>query len=314
MPQVTGFANLASGLFRSDIMKFSILFFSALLMMVSGTVSASDECDARSACIESNSWQVGVAIGIGGRTNPLVDGDTIPFILLPDIAWYGDSAYFDNGELGYQWQPTSSTSVEAFVVPNFEKANFSFWHVSNLLVPAASYLNTSSTPPFQMIGEQQDVEPEDRRLSVDDIESRKWALDAGIRWQWYQDNHHIRLMLARDISSVYDGFHAALEYRYYTNVGDWQVTVAPQLAWKSRALTDYYYGVRSQDAASESLQYDADGGFQPGISVHASYPLTKAWHVLTRLGATRLQKGMTDSPVVEDNMVYSAFAGVAYRF
>ena len=314
MSEVTGFDSLASGLIRLDIMKFIFAFLFALSAMSSSVVQASEDCEANAACIEQDSWQIGVAIGIGGRTNPLVDGDTIPFILLPDIAWYGESAYFDNGELGYQWQPTANTSIEAFVVPNFEKANFSFWHVSNLLVPAAAYLNTSSTPPFQIIDDQQEVEPEDRRLSVDDIESRRWAFDAGVRWQWYRENHHIRLMMARDISSVYDGFHAALEYRYYSHIGDWKVTVAPQLAWKSKALTDYYYGIRSRDSVSQGLQYEASSGFQPGISVHASYPLNKKWHVLTRFSVTKLHEGMTDSPVVEDSTVYSAFAGVAYRF
>lgn len=314
MPAKAGFASLASGLFCFDVMKrFFALFFS-LLLWSSGFAQASQKCDAGSGCIEQDSWQIGIAMGLGGRTNPLVDGDTIPFILLPDIAWYGESAYFDNGELGYQWLPGPRTSVELFVVPNFEKANFSFWHVSNLLVPAASFLNTSTTPPFQSIGDQQDAEPEDRRLSVDDIDTRKWAFDAGIRYQWYLDNHHVRLMMARDISSVYDGFHAALEYRYYTHFGDWQVTVASQLAWKGQALTDYYYGIRPRDAANQSLYYEGKGGFQPAINVNASYQINKKWHVLTRLGVTQLHEGMTDSPVVEDSTVYSAFAGVAYRF
>ncbi|MCU7555352.1 MipA/OmpV family protein [Alteromonas sp. ASW11-19] len=286
-------------------MKILFLFFLLIILSPLPAQAEAPACEDGSGCIPPNSWQVGLALGLGGRTNPLVDGDAIPYILLPDIAWYGEAAYFDNGELGYQFIPTDTFSIELFVAPNAEKANFSFWHTSNILIPAASL--AADAPP------DSPQEPS-TTISVDDIASRNWAVDGGIRGQWYAGNQQLQLAIARDISGVYSGFHAALTYRYYTQWKKWQIAMSPHVSWKSAALTDYYYGIREQDTATGELTYTGRAGLQYGVSINGSYPLTSKWTLLTRAGFTRLHAGMTDSPIVNKDTIYSVFTGVAYRF
>ena len=46
-------------------------------------------------------WRLGIALGYGLRTNPLVQSDDIPIIVDIDISWFGDRFFFDNGDLGF---------------------------------------------------------------------------------------------------------------------------------------------------------------------------------------------------------------------
>ena len=96
-----------------------LLRAAALLIFLVG-VKPAYACDDGQDCIEQGEWQLGIALGAGVRTNPLVDGDNIPLVILPDIAWYGESAYFDNGEAGFQWTLNDTFAHEVFVAPNLE--------------------------------------------------------------------------------------------------------------------------------------------------------------------------------------------------
>lgn len=285
-----------------------LAYLLVLILLPNSAISEeSTPCEDGSDCIAENSWHIGLAIGLGGRTNPLVDGDNIPLVVIPDIAYYAESVYFDNGELGWQFTPSTATSLEIFVAPNTEKANFSFWHTANILIPTTAFdSDITIDEPTQS--------PHRDSISIDEVSSRKWALDAGVRWQWYGDNHHISIALSRDVSGVYNGSHATVKYQYLTTFGDWKISLSPHLKWHSGALSNYYYGISEDDTEIGTLTYEARSGFQFGMSINSGYKINDDWQALFRVSGTQLHSGMTDSPLVEDNSIYSAFAGIAYRF
>jgi outer membrane protein len=115
-------------------------------------------CSEDETCIEKSSWHLGIAFGLGIKTNPLVDGDDIPLVIMPDIAWYAEQAYFDNGELGYQWINQPKVAFETFLQLDRERAFFSFLHPANILFPIESSVSDS---PSQGIQDKQ------RSLSID---------------------------------------------------------------------------------------------------------------------------------------------------
>ena len=280
------------------------------LLVLTDLAKASDQSCEATDCIDTNSWQLGIAVGLGARSNPLSGGDDIPLVILPDIAWYGESWYFDNGELGYQWNPSPTTSIEWFLTPNTEKANFSFWHTANVLIPAASLgsdIPDNAAPPEDNVFEPYE-------LDVDDIGSRRWALDGGFRFQWHINSHHVRLTTKTDVSNVHNGYQLDFDYRYQLLVDDWRFSVAPSVSWLSSNLTNYYYGVSEQDTDNSRLIYVGRSGFQVGLGLSANYTINEQWHVLLRADFTKLHRGMTDSPIVSDTSIKSAFAGLAYRF
>ncbi|MDF2177906.1 MipA/OmpV family protein [Aliiglaciecola sp. CAU 1673] len=261
-------------------------------------------CERDGTCLEPRQWHIAVALGAGVRTNPLVDGDLIPLVILPDFAWYGDAFYLDNDEVGYQWLPSSSLALETFVSLNKEATFFEFGHPSN-------FLFGDSLAGVSMIGPQEEGE---RTVSIDEIAKRRWAVDAGLRFHVYAQNSEWTLALKTDISGVHEGHQAELGYRYTMMLEEWTLRLAPSLVWKSESLVDYYYGLDDRDAVAPSLRYEASSGWQPGFSIAGSKPLSEDWLFLFKAAVTKLHSGMTNSPMVESDWVHTAFVGAAYTF
>nr|WP_277816382.1 MipA/OmpV family protein [Neptunicella marina] len=274
------------------------------MLVCSHVASACDS--AKADCIEPNSWQFSLAVGAGVKLNPLHDSDNIPLVILPDIAWYGESAYFDNGELGYQWTPANKQSVETFVRFNSERAYFSFWHPANLLLISTSDIQASLTSP---------VEKFDREaVSYKDVRKRDWAVDAGIRWQHQNKSGLWQVSVLNDISNTYNGQQLDLKYKHNWQVSQWNFTTTLSALWKSSKLLDYYYGLNELDNVEKSQLYHANSGWFPGISILARHPISENWQWVLRASYQHLPSAMSDSPLVERNSVASAFIGAAYRF
>jgi outer membrane protein len=274
------------------------------LLWISGQANA---CEQQLECLFPNSWQLSVAVGVGVRTNPLVDGDNVPLLILPDIAWYGEAAYFDNGELGYQWYEEDTHAFETFVHLDAERSFFSFWDPANIFLP----LDTSfvSSPDFDNPEQAAPLE-----VSKNDIASRKWAINGGVRWHIYQKNSEWLLSLETDVTSVHNGSKLNLSYQQRWQLGNWRVAMTPSLIWKSDKLVDYYYGVSSRDKVDSTLYYRANGGWQTKLAFTAQTQLTEHWMWLFMGSYQTLHSGMTDSPLIQEKDIKSIFIGLAYRF
>lgn len=266
-------------------------------------------CEPEENCIDESSWQIGVAFGLGMRTNPLVDGDAIPLIILPDVAWYGESAYFDNGELGYQWLSKDKVSFESFLSLEPERAFFSFWQPVNIFI-ADSELSVD-TPGIPNDSSQS---PETPTISVDKVANRDWSINAGIRAHYRLQSSEWLVTARTDISNVHNGSQFSVSYLYAWHQQDWKVTVAPKLTWKSSALIDYFYGISERDNVNEAYFYSGTSGWQPSISIVASKDINTQWQWIARAQFQKLHTGMSDSPLVQDSSIRSIFVGVGYQF
>jgi MipA family protein len=284
----------------------STTFKNLLLLLLVFAPICRAKCDALEPCLETHQWQFGVALGLGLASNPLKDGDKIPLLILPDVAWYGDKAYFDNGELGYQWTEQKQHSFVTFIEFDREAAYFSFWHPANILSP----INKSSNLT-EVSGSVIDS-PE--KLSIDDIGSRHWAVLGGGRWYYQDENNEWQFALARDISNTHNGNKLTLSYQRAWHWQSFRLSTELTLLWKSAALLNYYYGVRQSDGVDPVFFYQAKAGWQPAISISLQKKLDGNWQWLSKASFQRLNKGMTESPLVEENNLYSFFSGFAYHF
>lgn len=290
----------------------------AAVLVISSSALADDatDCGDLPDCVAVDAWHLGVALGAGVKLNPLQDGDNIPYVILPDVAYYGENWYWDNAEAGYQFIQSQRISAEAFVTVNSERSLFSFWHTDNILSGITDSV-IGSPPgeiPFPPIGDGGEFKGDGDPISVDEIATRKWAFDVGMRWHYYQDHGEWTLGLAADASDVYSGYQFNLTYKTAYMWGDWQLAPAISLQWKSSNLIDYYYGIDIRDSADERLHFKGKGGWQPVVTLVASKPITESWSWLLIARYRHLHKGMSDSPIVRRNNIPTAFAGVSYRF
>lgn len=291
-----------------------------LSMFVSGTILA---CSEDETCIEESSWHLGIAVGVGIKTNPLVDGDDIPLVILPDIAWYGEKAYFDNGELGYQWLSQPQFAFETFLQVDRERAFFSFLHPANILLtptegfsPSSPDMNTSdaSLSPGIPGPEEGEIQNNQRSLSIDDIGSRSWALNAGIRGHYFSSNSEWQLTLQQDVSNVHQGQQLGLEYSHKWLWHDLRLGLRLGTDWKSTDLLDYYYGVSEKDTKFSEFYFEGKAGWQTYLSINAQKPIDENWLWLANIGYRKLPESLTNSPLIEQDNIRNIFLGVAYRF
>jgi outer membrane protein len=289
-------------------------------MFISGTILA---CSDDETCIEKSSWHLGIALGVGIKTNPLVDGDNIPLVILPDIAWYAEKAYFDNGELGYQWLSQPKFAFETFMQIDRESAFFSFLHPANILAPARGTATSSPdlpdaslTPDYSGPSDSmdQEIQNNQRSLSIDDIANRKWAINGGIRGHYFSANGEWLLTFQQDISDVHKGQQVGLEYSHRWLWHDFRLGLRVGSDWKSAALIDYYYGVSQRDTKLSEFYFNGKSGWQTYLSINAQKPINENWSWLANIGYRRLPTSLTDSPLIEQNNISNVFLGVAYRF
>lgn len=282
----------ANWLIRQGALRF-------VFLCVLATSHVAIACQNAQPCTEQNQWSVGIAMGLGAITNPLVDADTIPQLILLDVAWYGERAYFDNGELGIRWIDSKYIGLETYLTFDKERAFFNFWQPSNVFVIS------SNIPDGALVSSA---------VSINGISSRRWAALLGNRVHYYSGNNSFTFALETDISSVHNGQRLELAYRKIWSGDKWQFQISPNIVYKSDSLTDYYYGLDAQDKLSEDLFYVGKGGVQAGLSLQYRYSLSERWQFLVNTGYSHFHKGMTNSPLLEKNYSLSLFMGAGYRF
>lgn len=245
--------------------------------------------------IDVNTWHLAVGVGLGKASNPLHGGDDIPLVVLPDIAYYGERFYFDNGQVGYSLSQDSHYSLSMISELNPEKRFFVFWHPSNFFLPMA--LNSETK-----IAES---------VTVNQVKKRRWALDAGLEYQYFSDNFTLKLNWLFDISGVYNDDRAAIEFEGQSEFGSIIISPAIGLHYQSQGLNQYYYGVEQQ-----SLFYD---GYRSGSSLSPYFKLQLTWP-LTQSSALFIKTSYDDysslrrSPLFKENAAMSFFVGMKYIF
>lgn len=262
-------------------------------------------CEPPQNCAKQGEWDVGIAFGLGVRDNPLVDGDTIPNVVLFDIAWYGDTIYFDNGELGFKWHDSDSVLAESYLTLDRENTFFELWHPGNFTVNAATPPSPGQTP---LPGDS------NFEISVDDVSTRKWAINFGSRVHYYFDDYEASFSIETDISSVHQGHKAEISLERLWKGENWNVRLRPSVIWKSDNHVNYYYGISPADTEIEALFYSAKSGFQPGISLSFTRTITPQWYWVANASYRRLHGSMVDSPLVDKRTIASFFVGAGYRF
>ena len=239
-------------------------------------------------------WRLGVALGYGERSNPLVLSDDIPVVVDLDIAWFGKRFFFDNGDLGFTFADNDRLTASFVARVNSDRVFFG-----------------KTDTRFVNVGLTGDSLAEAVELQVPD---RDYAVEAGVellsdgRWGFLQLTAH------HDVSGTHEGFEVDLNYGLGWRSDRWYVEPSVGLAYKSDELNAYYWGVRQNEASSALPAYDAGSGVNLRGRLLASYHLTRHWAVSLAAEYERLNDEAAASPLVEERTVMGYFAGVRYRF
>ncbi len=257
-------------------------------------------------CVESEQFQLSVALGAGQRSNPLYDGESFPMLLLPDFSYYTDTWFIDNGTVGYSLAQNDQFAVSLVMRLNSEKGYFQRWFAGNVIT-----MNSSGAflPPEVETGAERSMSA----VSIEQVKKRPTAVDAGLQFNWFGEQWQSRLNLWQDINSKYEGQNASLSLSRFWPLAGGQFDLSTSLYWKSAKLIDTYYGV-GEDELYYLERYQGRASWQPELRLGWQKALTSRWSVLTFYRYLHLDDAMTDSPLVQDDSVQTWFVGMSYRF
>lgn len=239
-------------------------------------------------------WHLGIALGYGLRTNPLVQSDDIPIIVDIDISWFGDRFFFDNGDLGYTFLDNAyvTTSLVGRINSDrvfFGRTNTRFVTVDLAGAPLASAFELS-------------------------IPDRDYAGELGI--ELLADGGWGRLQLTgfHDVSGTHEGYEFEFDYGYGWRNQRLYIEPSFGLSYKSEEMNNYYWGVPADETNIAVPGYTADAGVNAHARLQVSYQLSKNWQFSFVGEVERMNDEAAGSPIVAEQNVFGYFAGFGYRF
>lgn len=284
--------------------------FSALALLLGSLFSqavmaAENTCDDTTDCIRQGSWDLGIALGYGVKSNPLKDYKDIPIYVLPTVAYYGEKWFFDNGALGYTLTEQERFTLNLVTGFSSDRAYFYRWDPSNIFLAGSSQALQQApiaratwelTPP------------------IGPLEERSFTYLGGMETYIYNRFGTWRVALLHDLFDVHNGMEGQIKWNYHWSHQELSLDFAAFLDWKSQEIVDYYYGVRPSESAYWSLNYQAESGWNSGVEFTARYHMTPEWELLMTARYTRFADTIADSPLLDEDDGYAYLIGAAYRF
>ena len=250
---------------KSQIVTALLIMLATHSLAQGQTTSAAKEADDQAVAFSAaagpqqagsgeSPWRLGIALGYGLRTNPLIQSDDIPIIVDIDISWFGKHFFFDNGDLGLTF--VDNQYITTSLVGRINSDRIFFGKTNTKFVTIGPFGNAESPTVAEL---------EPTKITVPD---RDYAGELGL--ELLTDGRWGRLQLAafHDVSGTHDGYEIAADYGYGWRRQRFYVEPSVGLSYKSAALNDYYWGVSAEEANGALPRYEA--GSAPEISLKRS--------------------------------------------
>jgi outer membrane protein len=182
--------------------------------------------------------------------------------------------FFDNSLLYVRW-----TRVGVYFMGN--KSDDLSWGASLTALPRANRYDSTTTG----------------------VEDKKSTWEGGLSFGISKQKLYAELLVLHDILDIHNAYTGQLEIGYEYKVSD--VTFYPSLSffYQSAKFINYYYEPK-----------DPKAGVNVAIQTYISYPLTKKVALFLNLKAEKLSKEITNSSLIDDNIVYSSLFSLIYTF
>jgi outer membrane protein len=268
-----------------------LIAFAALAALVPNLSFAQAPCSAPSPdCVVVGEWDLSVAVGIGERSNPIVNSSDIPLVVIPQISYYGKRFFLENLELGYTLYEGAAHTLNLIATPGYDRVFFIRDDPQNYFVVGAG--GTLVSPPTP------DIERAlERPRHTTYLVGPEWLFDVG--------------RLTGQVSALYEatGRHKGYEVRTAVAVPLVQtrssLVLSGGFTWKSSQLVDYYYGI--------DRFYEPSAALSPFIKLGFSRPLGERWSINAFVHYEYLDDAIAESPIVVEDSVTSAFVGVVFK-
>jgi outer membrane protein len=148
----------------------------------------------------------------------------------------------------------------------------------------------------------------------DGLEAREQSLDGGIEIRLRGDWGELQSALLTDTLARHRGESAELSYRYAFDYG--RLTLKPFVSWEwyDDDLTNYYFGVSSDEARPDRPQYTPGRSSWFSFGLNTSYALNDRTMFFANMSLGDVGSAVENSPLVDAQNSAAFYVGGAYVF
>jgi outer membrane protein len=229
-------------------------------------------------------------LGAGVRTNPLVHGQDLPLLVVPQFSYYGKQFYIDNLDVGFTALESAKNTFGLIASPGYDRIFFYRSDLQNIFVniEGAAGTNPPPTPvPFP-------------------TRSRLITYLAGPEWTFNDHGIIGQLDVLREVTGHNHGeeVRTAIQFPVRRSTDAFSATIG--LTWQSAAIVNYYYGA--------PRIYESGSALRPFLKLGYTRPLGRGWRFEVITQYEHLASAIADSPLVAHNYVVTSFLGFVHAF
>jgi outer membrane protein len=257
------------------------------------------------AADSDSGWEFSLGLGAGIRTNPVMDNDDIPLVVIPQLSYQGERFFIQNLDFGYTLFQNERQQFNVLATPSYDQVFFNKWDINNFIERSGLALDSSKDNPT--------VEPTNRIIDKRLLHKRRMAGLAGVEYSHSLYGLDVQLQLLAEATGYYNGTEARVAVSKAINLGKHDVKLTLGTNWQDAKTLNYFYGLPTQEALNHA-PYNAAAGFTSLLRFDWSYQLDEHWSLRFFTSYRHLSSSISDSPLVTSNNAITAFAGGVYHF
>jgi outer membrane protein len=146
------------------------------------------------------------------------------------------------------------------------------------------------------------------------MENRKDAIESGFIGKLSTDIGNFYLSSLFDISNTHNGFVVDCDYGYQWNYQKGYISPYVGLEFKSKNISNYYYGVKQNENIIGRDYYEPDSTISSFIGIKTNNFFQDNISIQTDIKLKKFDTKISNSPIVDDKYEFRTIIGVNYRF
>lgn len=219
-----------------------------------------------------------------------------------------DSKWILGLEAGVFNNPYSGEGSEAFISPTIKYNGERFFIKDGSLNLHLAKIHGFSGGLTATIdaGFLSDYDNYNRNDQLSGLAERDATVLGGVYVNHDTDLGRLSFRALTDLGDEHDGHVANLKYTFDLKAGDWNINPMLGMEWVSDEVVNHHVGVFNYSPRKSTTNTFA--------GVRARYEMTENWDLNLKTGITKLGSGISNSSIIDDDLVYQASVGINYNF
>ncbi len=145
------------------------------------------------------------------------------------------------------------------------------------------------------------------------ISDREWALEIGPTITWRGWPVQVNLTTYGEATNRHDGLTSEMSLLWPQEWARGYFVPSISAKYQSDAYADYYYSVTPAEGTPERPSYQAGANTSTEIKLRWGYALSEKWLMTGSLTYEVLASEVTNSPIIDEDQLWSAGIAVAYN-